>query len=130
MRRALRTDGLDKRLAYMMVLRADGDGDRTLLFLMASSAFLSMWISNTAAVAILHRWFWASPPNKDWGRVLLLWAWAWFRGQGHDDRHRLRAQRHLRRRLLSQEAEFTFLDWMTIRGPQRAWPCWSWPGSC
>lgn len=48
-----RKNGMDKRLAYFLVIKANGDLKRTLLALMVSSAIISMWISNTATVALL-----------------------------------------------------------------------------
>ncbi|MDW5562852.1 MAG: SLC13 family permease [Methanomassiliicoccus sp.] len=50
---AFRVNGLDKRLAYTLVTMVGGDLRRTFVALMAISAALSMWISNTATVALL-----------------------------------------------------------------------------
>ena len=50
---AFRVNGLDRRIAFYLVNAADGDVRRTFLALMAVSALLSMWISNTATVALL-----------------------------------------------------------------------------
>ncbi|QLH74646.1 MAG: SLC13/DASS family transporter [Methanomassiliicoccales archaeon] len=48
-----RRNGMDKRLAYYLVHAAGGDLKRTTVALMATAAILSMWISNTATVALL-----------------------------------------------------------------------------
>ncbi len=118
---ALRLNGLDKRLAYMMVLRADGDRDRTLLFLMASSAFLSMWISNTAAVAILIPVVLGiSARLKDVGEHVtarMLLGVGIGSAAGGMMTVTGSAPNAIAAALLSQEAEFTFLDWMTIGAP-------------
>jgi sodium-dependent dicarboxylate transporter 2/3/5 len=50
---SFRKYGLDKRLAYSVLLRSKGNLDRIVLLLMLVTAFLSMWMSNTVAVAIL-----------------------------------------------------------------------------
>ena len=50
---AFKASGLDRRIAFIMVSAAGGDIRKTFLALMAVSAFLSMWISNTATVALL-----------------------------------------------------------------------------
>ena len=48
-----RRNGMDKRLSYYLVSVAGGDLRRTLIALMVAAAILSMWISNTATVALL-----------------------------------------------------------------------------
>ncbi|HSV41775.1 MAG TPA: SLC13 family permease, partial [Methanomassiliicoccales archaeon] len=48
-----RKNGMDRRLAYFLVNASGGDLKRTLLALMVTAAILSMWISNTATVALL-----------------------------------------------------------------------------
>jgi len=118
---ALRLNGLDKRLAYMMVLRADGDRDRMLFFLMASSAFLSMWISNTAAVAILIPVVLGiSTRLKDVGEHVtarMLLGIGIGSSAGGMMTVTGSAPNAIAAGLLSQETEFTFLDWMTIGVP-------------
>lgn len=118
---ALRFNGLDRRLAYLMVLRAEGDRDRTLFFLMAAAAFLSMWISNTAAVAILI--------------PVVLGISSRLKGAGEHVTARMllgigigsaaggmmtvtgSAPNAIAAGLLSREQQFTFLDWMTVGVP-------------
>ncbi len=51
--RALSKYDLDKRLALMILSRSAGSGSSLILTVMAVSAFLSMWISNTASAAIM-----------------------------------------------------------------------------
>ncbi|MBD3158923.1 MAG: DASS family sodium-coupled anion symporter [Candidatus Lokiarchaeota archaeon] len=51
--RALSKYELDKRLALMILSRSAGSGSTLILTIMGVSAFLSMWISNTASAAIM-----------------------------------------------------------------------------
>jgi sodium-dependent dicarboxylate transporter 2/3/5 len=51
--RALSKYNLDKRLALLILSRSTGSGSSLLLTVMAVTAFLSMWISNTASAAIM-----------------------------------------------------------------------------
>ena len=51
--RALTKYELDKRLALLILSRARGAGGSLILVVMAVTAFLSMWISNTASAAIM-----------------------------------------------------------------------------
>jgi len=121
MAEAIRLNGLDKRMAYIMVLRARGNRDRTLLFLMASSAFLSMWISNTAAVAILIPVVLgiSSRMKGAGGNVTIRMLLGIGIGSAAGGMMTVTgsAPNAIAAALLSQEAEFTFLDWMTIGVP-------------
>ncbi|MBD3407644.1 MAG: DASS family sodium-coupled anion symporter [Candidatus Lokiarchaeota archaeon] len=51
--RALTKYELDKRLALLILSRSAGSGSSLLLTVMGVTAFLSMWISNTASAAIM-----------------------------------------------------------------------------
>ncbi|TXT55839.1 MAG: Sodium-dependent dicarboxylate transporter SdcS [Candidatus Thorarchaeota archaeon] len=51
--RALSKYELDKRLALMILSRSAGSGSSLLITVMGVTAFLSMWISNTASAAIM-----------------------------------------------------------------------------
>ncbi|MHA2372789.1 MAG: SLC13 family permease, partial [Candidatus Thorarchaeota archaeon] len=51
--RALSKYELDKRLALLILSRSSGSGSGLLLTVMGVTAFLSMWISNTASAAIM-----------------------------------------------------------------------------
>jgi len=51
--RALSKYELDKRLALMILSKSSGSGSGLLLTVMGVTAFLSMWISNTASAAIM-----------------------------------------------------------------------------
>lgn len=51
--RALSKYELDKRLALMILSRGSGSGSGLLITVMGVTAFLSMWISNTASAAIM-----------------------------------------------------------------------------
>ncbi len=102
-------------------MKADGNRDRTLFFLMAAAAFLSMWISNTAAVAILI--------------PVVLGMSSRLKGIGEHVTARMllgvgigsaaggmmtvtgSAPNAIAAGLLSQGQEFTFLDWMVIGVP-------------
>ncbi len=50
---AFRKTGLDRRLIYFLAARSGGNPKKLLLALMVSSGALSMWITNTAAAAML-----------------------------------------------------------------------------
>lgn len=50
---ALKRQGLDEALAMSLIQLARGHASRAILYLFGASAFLSMWISNTAAVVIM-----------------------------------------------------------------------------
>ncbi len=51
--RALSKYELDKRLALLILSRSSGSGSGLLITVMSVTAFLSMWISNTASAAIM-----------------------------------------------------------------------------
>ncbi|MCF2137036.1 MAG: DASS family sodium-coupled anion symporter [Candidatus Thorarchaeota archaeon] len=51
--RALSKYDLDKRMALLILSKGAGSGPKLILTVMAASAFLSMWISNTASAAIM-----------------------------------------------------------------------------
>ena len=51
--RALTKYELDKRLALLILSRGEGTGSGLILTVMGITAFLSMWISNTASAAIM-----------------------------------------------------------------------------
>ena len=50
---AVHKTGFDKRMLYPFLIRSEGKIDKLLLSMMLVSAILSMWISNTATVALL-----------------------------------------------------------------------------
>ncbi|MCU0862084.1 MAG: SLC13 family permease, partial [Methanomassiliicoccales archaeon] len=50
---AFHINGLDRRLAFYLVARMGGDVRKALLAMMLVTALLSMWMSNTAAIALL-----------------------------------------------------------------------------
>lgn len=50
---AVHKTGIDKRILYPFLIRSEGKIDKLLLSMMLVSAILSMWISNTATVALL-----------------------------------------------------------------------------
>jgi sodium-dependent dicarboxylate transporter 2/3/5 len=50
---AMRRHGLDQRLAHSMLAWSKGRIDRLVLLIMLGTAMLSMWMSNTVAIAVL-----------------------------------------------------------------------------
>jgi sodium-dependent dicarboxylate transporter 2/3/5 len=50
---AFEKQDLDEALAYRMVMRMGGDAKKLVLGLMFTTAFLSMWLSNTATAALM-----------------------------------------------------------------------------
>jgi sodium-dependent dicarboxylate transporter 2/3/5 len=50
---AIQRHGLDRRIAYATLIWSRGSIDRLVLLVMLVTAFMSMWMSNTAAVAVL-----------------------------------------------------------------------------
>ncbi len=50
---AVHKTGFDKRMLYPFLIKSEGKIDKLLLSMMLVSAILSMWISNTATVALL-----------------------------------------------------------------------------
>ena len=117
---ALRLNGLDKRLAYWMVLRADGNRDRTLFYLMAAAAFLSMWISNTATVAIMIPvvlGISSRLKGVEHATVRMLLGIGIGSAAGGMMTVTGSAPNAIAAGLLSQERAFTFLDWMVVGVP-------------
>ncbi len=121
---SFRHNGLDRRMAYMMVLRAGGDRDRTLLYLMITSAFLSMWISNTATVAILIPVVLGITSRlkglEDGVTARMLLGTGIGSVAGGMMTVTGSAPNAIAAGLLSQEAPFTFLDWMSVGVPMGA----------
>jgi len=82
---AMERTGLHRRIALGIVSRVGTSPNRLVLGFMLATAFLSMWISNTATAAMMLPWRWRCPrcsstrPDR---RAVL------FRHQP-DDRHRL-----------------------------------------
>lgn len=118
---AFRRNGLDKRMAYMMVLRAGGNRDRTLLYLMGAAAFLSMWISNTATVAIMIPVVLGITSRmKDVGEHVtarMLLGVGIGSAAGGMMTVTGSAPNAIAAGLLAQERSFTFLDWMSVGVP-------------
>ncbi|HUT27894.1 MAG TPA: SLC13 family permease [Methanomassiliicoccales archaeon] len=121
MAEAFHRNGLDRRLAYFMVLRADGNRDRTLFYLMGAAAFLSMWISNTAAVAILIPVVLGITTRlKDVGEHVtarMLLGIGIGSAAGGMMTVTGSAPNAIASGLLAQEISFTFLDWMMVGVP-------------
>ncbi|MDG6223195.1 MAG: SLC13/DASS family transporter [Candidatus Bathyarchaeota archaeon] len=50
---SIKKHGLDKWIGYNLLTYSKGKIDRLILLVMASTAFLSMWMSNTVAIAVI-----------------------------------------------------------------------------
>jgi len=118
---AFRRNGLDKRLAYYLISIMGGEMRRVLLALMLTAAFLSMWISNTAAVALLIPVAFgiASKAGEDKAKMSLLFLLgigiaSVFGGMATITGSPPNA---ITSGLLARETVWTFFDWMKIGVP-------------
>jgi len=50
---SIKKHGLDKWIGYNLLTYSKGEIDRLILLVMAATAFLSMWMSNTVAIAVI-----------------------------------------------------------------------------
>jgi sodium-dependent dicarboxylate transporter 2/3/5 len=50
---SIKKHGLDKWIGYNLLLYSKGKIDRLIMLVMAATAFLSMWMSNTVAIAVI-----------------------------------------------------------------------------
>ena len=66
MGQSMKRHGLDKRLALAMLAWSKGRVDRLVLFVMLGTAALSMWMSNTVAVAVLLPVILSRPCPRSW----------------------------------------------------------------
>jgi len=119
-----RRNNMDKRLSYFLVKAARGDIKRTLIALMFSAALLSMWISNTATVALLIpvALSVASQAGKDRLKVagLFLIGISMATAFGSLSTIVGSPTNAITSALLSKEVSWTFLDWMVVGIPVAA----------
>ena len=119
-----RRNNMDKRLSYFLVSAAKGDLKRTLVALMLSAAILSMWISNTATVALLIPVALgvASHAGKDRVKVagLFLIGISMATAFGSLSTIVGSPTNAITSALLSKEISWTFVDWMIIGIPVAA----------
>ncbi|MDH4122938.1 MAG: SLC13 family permease [Thermoplasmata archaeon] len=118
---AFRKHGIDRRLAYGIVSRFGGDIRKTLLSLMIVAAILSMWISNTATVALLIPVVLgiASRAGEEKGRlsILLLLGIGIGSAVGGMATITGSAPNAVVSGLLARETTWTFVDWMKVGLP-------------
>lgn len=118
---AFRVNGLDRRLAFFLVSRLGGDINRALLALMLVTALLSMWMSNTATIALLLPVSAgiASKVTQDRTKVLSIFLIGMgmaglFGGMMTVTGSPPNA---ITAALLGQQTPFSFLDWMIVGVP-------------
>ncbi|MEM3038897.1 MAG: SLC13 family permease [Thermoplasmata archaeon] len=118
---AFRKHGIDRRLAYALVSRFGGDIGKTLFSLMLVAAILSMWISNTATVALLIPVVlgiaaWAGE-EKNKLAVLMLLGVGMGSAIGGMATITGSAPNAIVSGLLAERTSWTFLDWMKVGVP-------------
>lgn len=118
---AFRKHGIDRRLAYAVVARFGGDIGKTLLSLMVVAAVLSMWISNTATVALLIPVVLGIAANAgpEKGRLSLLFLMGIGMGSAFGGMATITgsAPNAVASGLLAQVTVWTFVDWMKVGLP-------------
>jgi sodium-dependent dicarboxylate transporter 2/3/5 len=120
---AVHKTGLDKRLLYPILLGSRGKVERFLLALMVVAFMFSMWISNTATVALLAPFaigLASSVPDKDHSKrlmVLFLLGIGFASVIGGMATVVGSAPNAVTSALLAEQGSWTFLDWMIIGVP-------------
>jgi len=117
---AFRVNGLDKRIAYRLVTMARGDIWMTFIALMAISAVLAMWISNTATVALLLPVVLniASRANGDGRKVATLYLLGICMATAFGSMSTIIGSpvNAIAFGLLNKVVPWTFLDWIVVGG--------------
>lgn len=118
---AFRKHGIDRRLAYSIVSRFGGEVNKILFSFMLVSAVLSMWISNTATVALLIPVVLgiASRAEKDKSKLSVLFLIGIGIGSAIGGMATVTgsAPNAVASALLAQETTWSFVDWMKIGLP-------------
>jgi sodium-dependent dicarboxylate transporter 2/3/5 len=113
---AFRKNGIDRRLSYMMIARLGGDPRMTLLAFMLVSAILSMWVSNTATVALLIPVV-LSVTSGGRSKVQYLLGIGFASAIGGMATITGSPPNAVTSGLLARETAWTFVDWMTVGLP-------------
>ncbi len=118
---AFRKHGLDRRLAFSVVSRFGGKVSMILLSFMLVSAVLSMWISNTATVALLIPVVLgiAARAEKEKGRLSVLFLLGVGIGSAIGGMATVTgsAPNAVASGLLARETAWSFVDWMIVGLP-------------
>ncbi|HIH00579.1 TPA: SLC13/DASS family transporter [Thermoplasmata archaeon] len=126
MAEAFRKHGVDRRLAYTIVARFGGDVGKILFSFMIVAAVLSMWISNTATVALMIPVVLgiAARAGEEKGRLSILFLLGVGIGSALGGMATITgsapnavASSLLAQRLAVDGATWTFVDWMKIGLP-------------
>ncbi|MBA3044966.1 MAG: SLC13 family permease [Candidatus Thermoplasmatota archaeon] len=120
---AVHKTGMDKRMLYPFLIRSGGKPDRLLLYMMLFSGLLSMWISNTATVALLAPFaisLGASIEDKESSKRLtkmLLLGIGFSAVIGGLGTVIGSSPNAVASAILAEQGAWTFLDWMIIGMP-------------
>jgi len=112
---AFRKNGIDRRLSYMMISRLGEDSRMTLLAFMLVSAILSMWVSNTATVALLIPVVLSVTAGRS--KVQYLLGIGFASAIGGMATITGSPPNAVTSGLLARETSWTFVDWMTVGLP-------------